>query len=387
MRCEKARLPCAYNGSPEKAGPLEWSLSPYSFDDSDAIGALKAFTLQLGPELAGGFSDNIWCHVLPQIAHHEPVIRDGLVAVTMLDASIRRSQSTDAAIRQYNKAIQELRVRLASTESDKHRCQDVVLLACLLFTIFECLHNGILNALQHISGGMKLLMQWESDGTRSGDQALINRADIQPVFLVLDSQAVQMGVIGFRDFASLPAISQSHSPRCTRFQSIEEAHLMMNQIFNRMSRWAHWIEPSTAIGPKPDALWMAMERQRLHMQLVEWDTAFEPLLDSVDNAKRLLLVQRRVIQACFERNDGLSELEWDKHLSTFEEAVQYAEMYMEFDQRSTPTSAASSAGKRSVFIVALDIVLPLFLISAKCRDVTIRRRALALLKQCNRKEG
>lgn len=42
---------------------------------------------------------------------------------------------------------------------------------------------------------------------------------------------------------------------------------------------------------------------------------------------------------------------------------------------------------RPVFTVAMDIVSPLFLISARCRDSNLRRRALAMLKICGRKEG
>jgi hypothetical protein len=57
----------------------------------------------------------------------------------MLDASIRLGRSPDVATRQYNKAIQALHARLeVSGESQRH-CQDVVLLCCLLCTIYECL--------------------------------------------------------------------------------------------------------------------------------------------------------------------------------------------------------------------------------------------------------
>jgi hypothetical protein len=86
--------------------------------------------------------------------------------------------------------------------------------------------------------------------------------------------------------------------------------------------------------------------------------------------------------------DGPSEMRWDKYLALFQEAIQYAERYVEVTKGySTAITISGSSQQRPVFTMAMDIVMSLFLISAKCRDRGVRRRALAMLKACGRTEG
>ena len=247
-----------------------------------------------------------------------------------------------------------------------------------------------MNALRHITGGVKLLMEWSADEAQASNHAYLNRTSLLPMFLNLDSQAVQMGVIGFREFTSLPAIAVSqHSPSIV-FTDLEDAHLMLNQIFNRLSRWAHWVPPTTAVGPRPDEIWMMFEKEQLRFQLNQWDSAFSRLPNLMDsNASLVLQVQRRVMETFFAKTmDGPSEMRWDKYLPLFTEAMQYAERYVEVTKPYSATSTISgSSHQRPVFTMAMDIVMSLFLISAKCRDGGVRRRALAMLKMCGRTEG
>lgn len=329
--------------------------------------------------------------MLPQVAYYEPSVFDAIVAVGLLDASLRRGHSSDAATRHYNKAIQALHARLESAgESQKH-CQDVVLLCCLLCTVFEILIGSTSNALRHITGGVKLLMEWSADEAQADHYAYLNRTGLLPMFLALDSQAVQLGVIGFREFTSLPAIATSQDSASVVFANPEEAHLVLNQIFNRVTRWAHWVPPSTAIGTKPDEEWMKSEKERLRSQLDQWDSAFSGLPNSVDSEAAILVlqVQRRVMESFFAKQaDGPSEMRWDKYLPHFQEAMQDAERYVEVINAHTMNSTTTATTQqRPVFTMAMDIVMSLFLICAKCRDRVVRRRALAMLKSCRRTEG
>lgn len=179
------------------------------------------------------------------------------------------------------------------------------------------------------------------------------------------------GAIGFRDFSSLPAIDQSQSSQCASFETVEQAHFMLSHIFNRVSRWAFWVEPTAGIGPKPDENWMSMEKQRLQIQLTAWDAAFNPLVHALDSAGRLLLVHRIVLQVLFDKPcGGPDEMEWDKYTPRFQEAVQHAEAYMQATLGPPATNIDhDSSQRRPVFTVALDIVLPLFMCSAKCKQI------------------
>ena len=193
LRCEKLKLLCVYEPvSPRRSPTPDSSLSCYGTRSIEEISAIRSFVVDLGPELAGCFSNELFCNVLPRVAQREPVILDSIVAVSMLNSSMRLSQSTGPAIRQYNKAIQALNVRLASTGESQRQRQDVILLGCLLFTFFECLQNSFVHAMHHIVGGMKLLMEWSSNEKHDDPDGYVSRATLQPIYLSLDSQAVQI---------------------------------------------------------------------------------------------------------------------------------------------------------------------------------------------------
>jgi hypothetical protein len=63
-------------------------------------------------------------------------------------------------------------------------------------------------------------------------------------------------------------------------------------------------------------------------------------------------------------------MEWDKYTPRFQEAIQDAEAYM---QAALEPAAANidhgSSQRRPIFTVTLDIVLPLFMCSAKCKQI------------------
>lgn len=429
-RCQKANRPCIYDrtqsqtpqrtsspnqmieaptslalrhhSNPESPNP-DIVINPYGPYEVAEVGAVKHFAAQLGNELAGYFSDDVWCHIIPLVSQHEPAIWHAVVAVSLLDSSLRIDHSQEdgslkrkQAITHYGKAIQDLNTRINSGE--RAFCKDVILLSCLLFAIFESLQNHIPSALRHISGGLKLLVEWGREaqvGNQDTSGRYFDHTSLQPIFLSLDSQAVQLGAIAFRDHLSWPAMNDQWQPP-TSFATVEEAHLSLNHIFNQMSHWNEWVGPDTGSGEKPRDDWMLSEEQRLRNLLAAWDSAFaipSKILSS-QPATILLLIQRKVLQTFFEQSiDGPSEMAWDRHLPLFQEALADAERFMKLTEADRQAFAASSGSPRHlnrpkpVFTVSMDIVLSLFLISAKCRDSATRRRALEMLKECNRREG
>lgn len=418
--CQRARRLCIYELSPSYAPrpesstdqkripaiPAAWevyafatklgpscNLSPYGTHEISEISALKNFTACIGKELSGHFADHVWCHIVPQVAQHEPSIWHAIVAINILNSSIRRGQkdqgnasTPQTAIQQYSKAIQELNVVIASGE--RARCQDVVLLSCVLFAIFECLQSHYRSTLRHIAGGLKLLAEWRNN-TNSNDRPhsprYFDHAMVQPIFLSLDSQAVQLGAVVFREHLLHQAVfDELNIP--TSFSSIQEAHISLIHLFNRISHWDIWIQPEVNSDDKPEAEWMTSEEEKIRDQLAAWDSAFRILPSYVEPAILLLLLQRTMIQVLWNKDTIRSnEMGWDQHNALFLEAVEYAEAYVEMTTFECQKDSAQ--GRRSILTMTEDIVLPLYCISAKCRHSGIRRRALKMLKACNRKEG
>jgi hypothetical protein len=195
-----------------------------------------------------------------------------------------------------------------------------------------------------------------------------------------------MGPTDFRDYVSLPAIDGLlQTPEL--FVSADEAYVSLVYIFNRMSHWSGWLEPNQSAGAVPDADWLADETRKLQTQLTEWDIAFEPyqIIAADEPATILLKLERTIIEIYFAKSlDGPREIEYDKSMHLFQRATEYAEEYMEMTMGLDQSHKIS---ERPAFALTMDLVLPLFLIGARCRNPSIRRRALKLLRLCNRKEG
>ncbi|KPI39796.1 uncharacterized protein AB675_3533 [Cyphellophora attinorum] len=344
---------------------------------------MQHFVTDLGKELAGCFSDKLWCDTLPRVAQHEPAIWHGMVAVASLDLEMRkRSEAppTDVAIMHYSRALQALQVRL---EDHRSPPKDVVSLACVVFAMFEFKQDHHQSALRHISGGLKILTEWLRGGLRgnSSSGTYLDRAKLQGVFLCLDAQAIHFGVKDFREFFSGPALDDH--VKLTDFSSFEDAHMFFNQIFHRASHWINWLDPVTALGTRPSDEWMASEKETLKTQLAAWDTAFDRLGATVTAPYHLLLATRKIIEIVFAWSDDPSDpLGWDKYLPEFKEALFHAEAFLSL----TVESPKGDPG-RPTLTVAMDIVMPLFLIATRCRDTVVRHKALKLLQTCNRTEG
>lgn len=403
-RCAKAKRECVYDvpASPDKA-PLPnatqtirylnhtaWpilnnSISPPGTQDPVSSNALQHFTTHLGKELAGCFSDRLWCDVLPRVARHEPSLWHGMVAVATLDMELRKDPEivgpNSTAILHYSKALQSLHIRLENVQQDLSR--DVVLLACIVFTVFECLQNHHQSTLRHVSGGLKLLSEWLEEASHNNEASsgtYLDRSTLQSIFLSLDSQAIQLGMRSFREFFSRPALEDNI--HITEFNSFDDAHALFNQIFRRLSHRMIWVEPVTGVGEKPTDKWMQMERAHILAQLGTWDAAFERFAVNGTAPYHLLLVQRKCIQAVLDRGDGLNESEWDRSLPAFKDMLFHAEAFL-----TLIVDRSAGARRRPLLLVAMDVVMPLFLIATRCRDSAVRWRALKLLKNCNRQEG
>lgn len=354
------------------------------------------FANVLAKELAGSFSDTVWAIVLPRAAHHEPAIWHGMLAVSILDKSLRVSSNhkpdyNSASIMHYSKAIQELHIRLA--DQGQPSCKDVILLSCILFAVFECLHGHYQSALRHISGGMQLLTAWENETHDDEGGVYLDRTTLHSIFLCLDSQAIQLGASEFRDNFAVHALDdQLHT---AQFANLDDAHLFLNQIFHRVSHLVNWIDPAPADRHAgPSSTWIKVEREHIGLQLHAWDDAFRQLVwvQSDQPAAHLLSVGREVLNSFLGRHvDGSSELDWDQYLPNFEKALEHAEIYLDLvgkpSAKAMPSGQECEKPQRPALTIAMDVVMPLFLISTKCRQSNIRHRALTLLQQANRREG
>lgn len=427
LRCQKSNRSCKYEPPQPQTNTIDGNLSsttsllsktrnsielsslndylsPYGPRELAELAAVKKFATYLGKDLAGCFSDDIWCQVFPRVAQHESSIWHAIAAISMLQTSIRYDRNLNAsspevveAINQYSKAIRKLNMQLTSRKNEYYK--DVVLLCCVLFAIFECLRNHFKSALRHISGGMKLLIEWKKELPGISENACgvyLDQKALTPVLLSLDSQVVQMGAVDFHDFNSLPAVEAERRVD-ESFANVQAAHVSLTGIFNRLSRWTDRIEPGTRCCSRPKDDWLNVEKRSLNAELAGWNSAFAMSREYFDlgSATILLSIQSTIMQTIFDKEvDGPSEMEWDKYLPRFEEVLMRAETFMALQtneqhksEKSFDSHFLKSGRRRCVLTVTMDIVLSLYLISTRCRWSQPRRKALNMLKTCGRREG
>ena len=157
--CMKSNRVCKYktnppierheNGNQVYRGP-RWSLNadnclkvlPGTMKEREFV---HIFCTKTARKLSGYSTSDLWCHLLPQLSHHEPTVRHAVVALSA--AYIKRPSSSRApqkahevfVLEQYNRAIQSLRKLLSTVQ---HPCFTVLLVTCLLFSGLEMLHGN-----------------------------------------------------------------------------------------------------------------------------------------------------------------------------------------------------------------------------------------------------
>jgi len=122
--------------------------------------------------ICGYFETPFWTRFIPQLCHHEPVIRHEIVALSALYRSTTNEDDTvkhkdnykNLAFLHQSKALNYLRKTL-SGDSQTVR---LALIASLLFGYFESMHGNWEMATQQLSSGRKLLKEWEAARRRGG---------------------------------------------------------------------------------------------------------------------------------------------------------------------------------------------------------------------------
>ena len=416
-RCRRSNRVCRYDVLPTPYGSTTASPTPDAvlplqpargslFDrglhelnvlhepSSSAGAGVGYFATHLGTELAGNFSNTLWCDILPRVAQHEPSIWHAINAVSAMDIALQSHDNAihhDLAITHYSKALQYLRLHMDSPTPALSK--DVILLACIVFAVFECLQTHLNSALRHISGGLQLWTEWadkiKSQAESTPTNTYLNLSTLQAVLLCLNSQALQLGVEEFR--ATLSVLQRVHiSNSVPRFTSLDDAHVFLSQIFHRLSHWDNFLDQEILMSGDKFSDWrMTLEREQIKAQLVAWDVEFRRVSGGSEAMAvyHLLLAHRKLIGMMYMRiiedpNSG-DEAGWDGYQPVFEEVLAHIEEYTSLTEVKTPPRHAN----RPKLVIAMDVVLPLFFISRRCRHPVTRREALKLLERCNCKEG
>ncbi|KAK0120472.1 hypothetical protein ONS96_010684 [Cadophora gregata f. sp. sojae] len=440
QRCEKANWPCKY--IPVRKGPLQRTtrtilpsrqictvrgagtnhglqrLLPHlsSFGSQDEYRYFQVFQTNTAPELTGYFDSNIWNRLILQACHHEPYAWHAVVAIGALRKSLKISQLTKPrrrtlarpdddgsthhvfALQQYGKSLRLMKEIL--TQGDESKFHNS-LISSLLMICFETYLGNQELALTQIRTGVDILFSWPfkcrlQDDDFSSMKLLAKNysfvdQDIVSTFLLLDFQAMTSDN---RDTRGM--LSKKYPDIPPRFETVKEARMVLEVIVRRLRQWRTTVHtqhnPYVATFGVENCADLGCNNQ-VTSQLEDyfetiklWYHAFKPVFD-VARKKRgckeyfganLLMARYIPIRFLFLVADG-NETGSDVYLPECTVAVDLLEEVLEQDPNMKPGQAT--------FVFNNHYVLGVFVIALRCRDPTLRRRAIAIMFKYPRREG
>lgn len=373
-----------------------------------------------------------WIPYALQVSREQPAVLYALIAVgsgataqTRIAhhslARLRSPAGDNVALNQYCKATSSLQkyIDLAVSEGAS---VGPVLLCCLLFVVFESMRGESYWALSHLRHGRKAM---ESVSSLSADE----RASVLPMVswspeltsellstldnfeqesTILD---VSSSPIADRATADVPSIPVNLP---ARFESVEEAKRALDKIFMAVSKWredmlslaynvidqkktepltpamryclAHALSREINIGSNNP-----LERRRLDLlhTCSTW-RSIVATLESKQHPRNLAFmnIQQFVSYFTLTTSRNTTEGEMDNFESQFAEVLDRIHQFL--NDAAAPAPIAKSPldfEVRLSFSLEYGILPALYLISLKCRIPHIRQRALALLRNANRREG
>jgi hypothetical protein len=357
---------------------------------------LHYFCAQAATDLSGFVSSEFWTSTVLQISHHEPVIRQVLLALSSLhldyiSSDLSGSQVASAfTMQQYGKGLKNLRKRPENSSPDNVR---VALICSILFYSFESMLGNSQSALHQLGGGLALLKSLQG----SGNSRMVQYDAISDVFARLDMQATMF------DDSQLPTLTlTTDSERTSKpmessdlpFSNLEAAQRelskLQNWLFHLLITNVTYKSMPVECVPRT----VLLEKSNLEQQIRTWYKKFsppvpwsQPTASVSSSGKSILLIQYYVSRMLLASN-------FPENRSVFgacpnplaEKAVEMAENVLLHAQH-TSSSAKTMQNPRRIFSAESGVIAPLALIIIKCADPSVVQRATRILTLLRRQEG
>ena len=366
------------SASPDLGSPTEQNVFKYFEADSGS--------------LSGVVQSSFWNHYVLQLSRSEPAVWHAAIALSCLgsDGSLGPSCDHDYALRQYGKALKLVQSLLAKPNKDSNK---MVLTVCLLFVTIGLRLRDDTQVESHLSGGLKVVQEhFKSAGAAGADSAdgltialieAFERLDVQRSVGSLARVQLNQGLSSDQDdglvteqvFRSLAAASRSIQLHMAAMRELwYTSHMNLRSPQGQTDRdWNHLQE---------------IQSHQLE-RLMLWEPAMQRLALGLTNvreqqAARLLQIHymtcRIMLSTVFSKG---RETIFDKYTDEFEELLDELTTFMSI------ADSAQQSGEKHIpsFSIDMGIIPPLYWIAIRCRDPSIRHRALALLHRCKHREG
>jgi hypothetical protein len=387
--------------NPDCANPLPLSTIAYSPIPRSIGRAFHYFVHRSSVDLAGPHHVQVWqSYVLGRSTRSPPIQH----AVAALSGFHERQYFSDICSltdaredwRRYYLAVKHTNALVSAAqenETDSFVAREEILIACTIFITIELLLGNLEAAVRHLEGGFSLIQACLSascvvtPGTRTGTTQVsppyldARLSDLIGFFARLDLQMLSF-LPPARYSASEPPM---HPPAFAVSQTCRPLPITLSaQLYRIVKRSLHWIRDhaSTAKYSSCIASKLFEARASLVDDLEQWRTAFkngERELGDVEGDNMLpetaqLLLTYHIMSLKLRTALSASERVFSNPecLGSFRAILEYA---------STIIRQRSQNQGRTLF-VTLDTSTcePLYYTAIKCREPSLRRRALELLK-------
>lgn len=330
-------------------------------------------------------NSRFWDRVVLQACHTEPAVKHAVLALSsihqlshMRPGSDEATQHALYAEKQHYKALEQARVLIASSAPED---VDRILVACIIFIIFESVRGNYQAASLHMDSGRAIVCQ-----NVQRLQHTSRRKDLLEIERALSR--LDLPAICFSDRSSpykyRLADFHAMNPTLTGdgFQDVSGAQA----CFVDLTRWllliGNHIDEEEYKGDLPSLARYQAEKIRCAQMFEKWHVRFEEIAEAANEADGLLVLNLRCwyagMMTLIKGEFYGPEKRFDMFMDSFEEILDFADEI---------TSQLTAGCHNHSFSYEFGYTIPVYLVATRCRDPHMRRRAVSLLQQYPRQEG
>ncbi|OJZ81623.1 hypothetical protein ASPFODRAFT_172599 [Aspergillus luchuensis CBS 106.47] len=353
------------------------------------------FQVVTSPTLTGLFNSGFWSYTLLQVSYSYPALWHAITALASLHRdfledvaplAIARACSTARVrfgLQQHTKSIQSLRELISKPRLTIHD-RMVILATCVIFICLLSLQGFHSQAMAHVASAMVLCQQWNRE-FQTDSHASEAIASVILLLAQLDSQVRQIFLVQGLPVPWTTQFELPVSEGC--FTSLDEAHVSLEIKVNNnaLKLLTSGIDISA-----PEAL--AKKEDCLH-EFRQWKSKLETYLAVSPHergtiAANVLYLRRSYAKVMLSLDPTKGELAHDEFIEDYAQMLDLASSILE--GLNNPLAEKSDTGSKPAkrhFSVESTVTETLFLIGVRCREPTIRERALELMRLYPRREG
>ncbi|CAL5874833.1 uncharacterized protein PFLUO_LOCUS9135 [Penicillium psychrofluorescens] len=391
LRCSNTGRKCDYEGTAISFKPV----SPLSLSPNTVWRERRAFAYyfeEAAPSVGGELDVDFWRTIVPQICRSEPAVWDAINSISALFESpepfpdlafVRQGDSCTLnqnhrdAISWYSRSVSAVRQRIERGDIDIF----VGLVSCVLFICIEALQGGMEEALQLYSQGVHLIHTFRAHaatGVVSAAHAFLVEDTIVPIF-------IRLGTIAPTTSSNPVGTLLLDAEETYEFVSLKSARDAMAllgteaQLFQRTC--VNHIREFRVSHVPPE---LEDQQIALSTRLRKWYTAYTDLMESLGTKYVLSPQQIRtgallvayhetmivILATCVTSR---SEILTDAYLPNFQTIIDQSRIALD--------ASARPDGTQPPFTFDASIAVPLWFTCLRCRDPSLRRTALALLRR------